>query len=210
MEQDLINLLLPKNINPSLQLPDPGLLQYYTDIDNRIIWINDEIDEGNLDLVSKVIDWNRADELAGIPIEERRPIKIYINSPGGDLEVERTISSILLLSKTPIYGYALGMVASAASLIYLSCHKRYALSTAYFIFHRGSCGNLGGNYNEVQAAMEDYKNQIQIMEQFYIKHTNYPEEIIKEKIKSDWYIYCEEALQYGVVTDLIEDISVLF
>lgn len=207
MQQDFIDLLLGKEADPNLHLPDPSLVQYYDDLQNRVIWIDEEIDESILDVVSKIIKWNREDR--DLSIKERTPIKIFFNSPGGSLDIEETIVSMIRLSKTPVYGIALGMVASAASLVYLSCHKRYALPNAYFIFHRGSCQNMGGNYNEIQAAMEDYRAQVEKMEKFYIENTTYPEEVIKEKIKSDWYIHIEEALQYGVVTDLIETIDIL-
>lgn len=207
MDQEFINLLLKKEPESNLQLPDPSLVQYYEDLSNRIIWIDEEIDESLLDVVSKIVRWNREDK--GISIKDRKPIRILFNSPGGNLDIEEALVSIIKLSKTPVYGVALGMVASAASLIYLACHKRYALKNAYFIFHRGSCQNMGGNFNEIQAAMEDYRVQIEKMEKFYIENTSYPEEVIKEKIKTDWYIHVEEALEFGVVTDLIEDIEIL-
>ena len=207
MEQSFIDLLLGEDIEPNLQLPDPSLVQYYDDLQNRVIWIDEEIDKSVLDIVSKIIRWNREDK--DLPFKERKPIRILFNSPGGSLDLEETIVSVIRLSKTPVYGIALGMVASAASLIYLSCHKRLALPNAYFIFHRGSCQNLGGNFNEIQAAMDDYRAQVEKMEKFYIENTKYPEEVIKEKIKTDWYIHIEEALEFGVVTDLIEDIDVL-
>lgn len=191
----------------TMQLPDPDLAQYWEDLKNRIIWINDEITDEYLDFVSKIIYWNRQDK--GVPVEERKPIQIFFSSPGGSLDVQDTLVSMIKLSKTPVYGYALGMVASAASLIFLSCHKRFALPNAYFVFHRGSCSNLGGNYNEIAAAMEDYRKQVERMEKFYIENTTYPEEIVREKIKTDWYVHCDEAMKYNVITDLIEDIEVL-
>lgn len=205
--EDFINILLEDVAEPNLALPDPKLLQYYKDLKERKIWITEEITEKSLDFVSFILNWNKEDR--DIPIEKRKPIRIYFNSPGGSLDIEETLVSIIRLSKTPIYGIALGMVASAASLIYLSCHKRFALPNGYFIFHRGSCSNVGGSYNEIQAAMEDYRAQVEKMEKFYIENTSFPEEVIKEKIKTDWYIHIEEALEYNVVTDLIEDIDVL-
>ena len=207
MDKQIIDMLLDNDVDPNLQLPDPSLVMYYNDFANRIIWIDGEIDDMLLDVASKIIRWNREDK--DLSIKERKPIRIFFNSPGGSLDVEETLVSIIKLSKTPIYGVALGMVASAASLIYLSCHRRFALQNAYFIFHRGSCQNLGGNYNEIQAAMDDYRAQVEKMEKFYIENTKYPEEVIKEKIKSDWYIHIEEALEFGVVTDLIENIDIL-
>lgn len=205
--QDFIDLLLKDTSEANLQLPDPDLLQYYADMRDRVIWIDAEINENTLSVVPNILKWNREDK--DIPVEERKPIKIFFNSPGGDLDTEETLVSIIRLSKTPIYGIALGMVASAASLIYLSCHKRFALKNSYFIFHRGSCQNIGGNFNEIQAAMEDYKVQVEKMEDFYIKNTKYPEEVVKEKIKTDWYIHIDEALEYGIVNNLVDSIDIL-
>lgn len=208
MEQNFIDLLLKGCSDDSnLQLPSPSLVQYYEDVSNRVVWIDGEINDDLFPTVSQILRWNRQDR--SLPVEGRKPVKIFFNSPGGDLDTAETLVSIIKLSKTPIYGFALGMVASAASLIYLSCHRRFILPNGYFIFHRGSCSNVGGSYNEIQAAMEDYRAQIEKMEKFYIENTTYPEEIIKEKIQTDWYIHTDEALKYNIATDLIEDISIL-
>ena len=101
------------------------------------------------------------------------------------------------------------MVASAASLIFLSCHKRYALRNAYLILHKGSCQNISGDYTNVQNAMEDYRKQIEKLEKFYIDNTNIPEEVIKEKLNSDWYIRGNDLIEYGLVQEWVEDIGVL-
>ena len=135
--KQVMDMLLGDDVDPNLQLPDPSLLMYYNDFTNRIVWIEGEIDDVILDVTSKIIRWNREDK--DLPIRERKPIRILFNSPGGSLDVEETLVSFIKISKTPVYGVALGLVASAASLIYLSCHKRFALKNAYFIFHRGSC-----------------------------------------------------------------------
>jgi ATP-dependent Clp protease protease subunit len=205
--EEFIDLLLDDITEANLQLPDPGLIQVYQDLKNRVIWIDHEIDKDCLDVISKIIQWNREDK--NLPVDARQPIKIFFNSPGGDLDIEESLVSMIRLSKTPVYGFALGMVASAASLIFLATHKRYALPNAYFIFHRGSCQNMGGNYNEIQAAMEDYKQQVEKMEKFYIENTLYTEEEVHKNIATDWYIRGQELLEKGIVNEWIEDINVL-
>lgn len=205
---EFINLMLGgDSSSANLQLPDPGLEQWYQDFANRTIWLMTEVCDDTLDIVSKIIRWNREDK--GIPVEERKPIKLYVFSPGGSLDVEEAIVSAISISKTPVYGYAIGMVASAASLIYLSCHKRFALTNAYFILHKGSCSNISGNYEDVQNSMEDYKRQVQKLVEFYIKNTKIPEEIVKEKIKSDWYLRGQELVEYGLIDEWITDIDTL-
>lgn len=204
LTQDFIDALFGSDAN--LQLADPSLVQYYYDLANRSIWIDSEINASTLDIVSKIIRWNREDK--GKPIDERKPIKLFFLSPGGDLEIEEAVVSTIRLSQTPVWGIAMGMVASAASLIYLSCHKRFALPNAYLIIHQGSA-QMGGNYDQMVAAMKDYEEQIERMTRFYIENTDYTEEEIRANIKTDWYVRGEELLERKLITNWVSTIDEL-
>lgn len=116
MAEDTLKLLLDSD-DANLQLASPALVNYYHDFNNRCLWLDCEIDEGNFDLVQAIIRWNQDD--VNIPTEERKPIKIFFHSPGGSLDVGEILTSVIKLSRTPVYGIALGMVASAASIVYL-------------------------------------------------------------------------------------------
>ena len=204
LTQDFIDALFGSDAN--LQLADPSLVQYYHDLANRSIWIDGEINVSTLDIVSKIIRWNREDKDKSI--EERKPIKLFFLSPGGDPEIEEAVVSIIRLSQTPVWGIAMGMVASAASLIYLSCHKRFALPNAYLIIHQGSA-QMGGNYDQMVAAMKDYEEQIERMTKFYIENTDYTEEEIRANIKTDWYVRGEELLERKLITNWVSTIDEL-
>jgi len=206
-ENENLRIEIPKDIE-NMQLPNPSLLQYYRDLEERIYWIGGGVDEGLYDLIDYILDFNRKDK--GIPKEERKPIKLIIASPGGSLDVEKSLTAIIEMSETPVYGYAIGMVASAAAMIYLSCHKRYATNNSKFLFHQGSCSDVGGSYQEVQAFMESYKTDIEEMSKFYKEHTNYPAKTIDSKLsKGDWYIGVEEAKKNGVVHEIMTSLDPL-
>jgi ATP-dependent Clp protease protease subunit len=192
--------------NATLQLADPSLVNFYTDLDNRTYWLSDEINNYTFDLVQYIIKWNREDK--DIPVEERKPIRIIIDCPGGHLSVSETVSNIIKMSKTPVYGIALGYVASGASVIYLSCHKKFALPNSVFVLHKGSCSGVSGTYDEIVAFARDYEKQMEVLINFYIDNTKYTEEEIEENIQTDWYIRTEEALQKGIVDELITNIDV--
>ena len=96
MDQNFIELLLGECIDPNLSLPDPELVQYYQNLENRIIWLDGEITSGSLDIFSKILYWNREDK--EISIKDRKPIKIFINSVGGDLDTADTLVSTIKLS----------------------------------------------------------------------------------------------------------------
>lgn len=195
--------VLPQTAN--WQLADPSLVNFYSDLENRTYWLSDEINNYTFDLVQYIIRWNREDK--DIPVEQRKPIRIIVDCPGGHLSVSETVSSIIKMSKTPVYGIALGYVASGASVIYLSCHKKFALPNSVFVLHKGSCSGVSGTYDEIVAFARDYEKQMETLINFYIDNTKYTEEEIEENIQTDWYIRTEEALEKGIVDELITDIN---
>lgn len=169
-----------------LKLPNSYNLKYYEDLYNRTIWINDEIN-GDLtqELIHYIMKWNREDkDLAEI---DRKPIHLLFDSPGGDLDAQAAICSVIELSKTPVIGVAIGLVASAASLIYLSCHVRLALKSSYFILHKGSAA-LSGDFENIMNSIDDYKKEVEKMVNFIIERSKYTKEEVEEHIKKDWYV----------------------
>lgn len=198
---DILQVNIPKSVE-NMQLPDPELLSYYRDLDNRVLWLDTEVDETCLDLVKKILDWNREDLQAQNPT----PIKIFFFSPGGELDVNNALIDVIKLSRTPIYGYNIGRCYSAAAYIFLACHKRYGLSSAQFLLHQGS-GQFQGTYQEILPQVMAYQEQISELATFVSERTAYTPDEIAENIVSDWYISTEEGLEKGVYHAIVEDIN---
>lgn len=189
------------------KLPNTYSIKYYRDLKNRIIWINDEITgELTYEIVHYIMKWNREDK--DIPEMERQPIRLMFDSPGGDLDAQAAICSVIELSKTPVVGIAIGLVASAASLIYLSCHMRLALKSSYFILHKGSAA-LSGDFENIMNSIDDYKKEVEKMVSFIIERSKYTKEEVEEHIKKDWYVRAPQALEKGLVDEIITDINAL-
>lgn len=204
---DSITLNIPQPLE-NMNLPNPELLTYYSDLEKRIIWLEEEVTENTLEFVRKIIEWNREDEMNGLEPKDRKPIKIFFFSPGGDLDVNYALIDTIRLSKTPVYGINIGRCCSAAAYIYLSCHHRYMMNHSYFVFHQGS-SQLSGSYNEVVAIMNDYQGQVAELSNLMKERTLYTEEEIMDNIVTEWYVRKEEALEKGVCHEIINDISVL-
>lgn len=206
MSQDQILVYVPDSV-ANLQLPDEELLTFYQDLENRVLWIDDEINDLSVLYVKNIIRWNKED--AVLPLEQRKPIKLLFHSVGGDLDMQAMISNVISISKTPIIGIAMGMVASAAAYIFLHCQKRYMLPSAYFLFHKGSV-NVKGNASDVLALISDYEDQLDILTKQIVENTNFTKEEVMENITSDWYVRGQLALEKHVVDKIIEDISDLY
>ena len=190
----------------TMSLPDPTLLDYYKDLNERIIWIDEDIDDYTLNVVKKITQWNREDKKK--PPEKRKPIKIIFYSFGGSLDVHNTLIDIIKLSKTPIWGINAGRCMSAAAMIFLSCHKRLMLENASFLFHQGS-GAFSGTFGEVMAQMAEYQQSVEKLTRFMVEHTKYTAEEVEENICGEWYIRADEAIEKGVCEEIVADISLL-
>ena len=206
MDYDSILAIIPESLLDT-RLPDPTMLKYYEDVLNRTFWVNEEINEDLVyELTHYIIKYNREDK--DIPEMDRKPIYLMFDSPGGNIDAQASICSLIELSRTPIIGVAIGMVASAASLIYLSCHLRLALKSSYFILHKGSAA-LSGDFDNIMNSIDDYKREVGKMVDLIISHSNYTRQEVEEHISKDWYVRMDEAQQKGLVDQIINNINML-
>lgn len=200
-------VVLPPDAN--LQLPDYFLLLHYKDLSNRIFWIDGEIDESYLALVKQIFYWNREDEFLGLKKEDRTPIKILISSPGGDLDVFRSIKDMIEMSETPVYGYAMGPCYSAAAMVFLSCDKRFMSKSSSLLLHKGS-GNVAGTYQEIEMSFEEYKKQVKELSELICARSNYSIQEVEEQIVKEWYVSPQQALEKGMCHKILESVKEIF
>ena len=196
-------ITLPESVE-NLKLPAPELVAHYQDLEERVVWIDYEIDEELLSVSRQIMRWNRED--AGIPVEQRKPIKILIFTYGGRLDSTFNFIDICALSKTPIITINAGIAISAGFLILLAGHKRYALSHSKAMAHKGS-GGVGGSYDECEAGMEDYKKYVAMMKDYILERSDIPKATFTRKASKDWYMYADEQLQYHIVDKIIDNLD---
>ena len=191
----------------NLQLPDPDLRDYYKDEVNRIFWLDTDITHLSLDLVRMIIEYNKEDK--GKPVEERIPIKIMINSGGGDVQVMLTIIKTIQMSKTPVYTINFCNAMSAAAEILAAGHKRFALPGTCVMVHSGSCF-YGGTMEQA----ESYKKYVDALTKratdMFLANTKIEPKTLKKKGASDWYMDEIQAKDNGVIDEIIEDLDILY
>ena len=66
----------------NLQLPTPELVTKYKFLKDRRLFITQDIDDSIMEFTKNLIMWNMEDEQNNIPIEDRKPVYIYILSYG--------------------------------------------------------------------------------------------------------------------------------
>ena len=172
------------------------------DILERVMLLND-IDETVADAISHLIRfWNRMDQ--GVPISERKPIKIYVDSPGGSLVGALTIADSIKMSTTPVYTINMGAAYSGGLLVFVAGHKRYAYKSASFLFHEGSTSTGSIDAGKFRNFAGYYENLIKRMKGYIINCTKITEEEYKEIRNDDYWFFAEEAIEKGVCDEIME------
>lgn len=195
---------LIKTMENDKNFPNPRLFNYYTQLKDRIIWIDDDIDEKVLQISRLIMMFNKEDQY--IPVEQRKPIKIMVYTYGGEGQACFSLLDTIALSKTPIYTVNMGASMSAGLLILLAGHKRFCLKNSTALAHSGS-GGTSGTYEQTEAQMSDYKHFVKIMRDYIMDRTNIDQKTLTKHKNGEWYLYAEDQVKYGIVDAIVTDID---
>lgn len=190
-----------------MTLPAPFLRDYYRDEADRIFWVDGEINDNLLNLVKMIIRCNKEDK--GLAVDIRKPIKIFIDSPGGDVCVLWTTIKAIEISKTPVYTINYCTAFSAAADLLASGHKRYALHGTSAMVHSGSCV-FGGTVEQAENMKKHFDKLGKKITDYFLAHTKVDPKAFKKKAPSDWYMDECEMLENGLIDEIVENFDVLY
>ena len=191
----------------NLQLPDPQLRDYYRDEEERIFWLNDNVEICAEDLIKMILRCNKEDK--GKPVEDRKPIKVFIDSNGGDVVFMWSIINTIEISKTPVWTIDYSTAYSAAAEILASGHKRFALPGSHVMIHLGSCAYAGDTAN-VEVTKKYFDALSKKTVDHLIKRTKIEPKMFKKKTLTDWFLDENDALENGIVDKIVTDLDELF
>ena len=169
---------------------------------NRHLYLNSDVDEDVIDqLVYHILRYNRLDK--GKPVEERQPIVLYINSPGGSVICGYGLVDAIICSKTPVYTVNLAECSSMGFLIAISGHKRYTMPHCEYLMHEGYTGAFD-NMSKAKDRIDFEAGEMEEMTRaFVLSRTKINEDLYKEKYRCEWYFLPEKAKELGVVDYII-------
>lgn len=200
------NSILDLLTDPDAQI-DTSLVLETFNFATRTIFITDEIDSviGH-EIVRQIRFWNHVDTIDNISKEERTPIKIYIDTPGGEIQPVFNIISAIKMSETPVYTITYGCGYSGGFFIGISGHKRFGFSNSSYLFHEGMTIDGGDAHKFLQHA-NFYKFQLSRMKDIVISNTKINSEEYDEHKKDDWFFSPTEAIHYGVIDKVLNSFN---
>lgn len=149
----------------------------------------------------------KLDNIKNIPMKDRKPIEIVIDSYGGEVWHGNALISIILSMRDRGYEIitTVNLIAcSMGFMILVVGSKRRALRYSTMLCHQPS----GGMYGTLQSITEntDELNRLwEIFKEIIHEYTNISEERLEEmkKCKEDWILNPKQALELGVIDEII-------
>lgn len=177
------------------------------DINLRKFYLNEVIDQPTVHEIARhILQINRED--AGIPVEDRKPIILYIASEGGELDSGFELIDVIESSITPVYTVNIAYAYSMAMLIGLAGHKRYSFKNATFLMHDGSnyVYNSGAKAQDQMDFIKDIKKKIA---DYILAHSKLTQDEYNDKLRVEWYLFAPDAKEKGFVDYIVgEDCSI--
>lgn len=176
---------------------------FLQDLKERKLFLNTEISQDTVyGIVRNIMQYNAEDK--GIPVEERKPITLYVVTNGGEVDAGFELIDAIRSSKTPVRTVNLGYCYSMGFLIFLAGHKRYAQKNAKFLHHDGMSVIMNSG-TKVKDQMEFQDKVEDRVKHFVLERTNIDEKEYRKRVRTEWYMFSDEAKQYGVTDYIIGD-----
>lgn len=205
MEKSSVKTVFPiLDVIGEHELPDPDILEFYKGISNREIVLNSIVDDGCTAFSKMIIDWNRED--FGKSEESRTPIKLYINSLGGDVETCFALIDVIEASKTPVYTIGIGKCYSAAGLILMSGKKRFIFKNTKLLIHDGIASVESSTSKFIDTAELIRKNE-DLTNEYITNHSKISKDVIEKNYRRDWFLDANEMVEYGCADKIITTID---
>ncbi|MCR5762417.1 MAG: ATP-dependent Clp protease proteolytic subunit [Treponema sp.] len=173
--------------------PDPLAEKF---LKTRQILLSGEINEENAEKIVR--------QLLILEADSDKPIYIYIDSPGGDVDAGFAIFDAIRFVNAPVYTIGMGLIASAAALILLAAPKerRLGLPHSHYLIHQPSSGMKGVATDIEIHAAEIAKTKAKLNDIIAFE-TGTPLDKVSRDTDRDYWLDANESVEYGLISRVI-------
>jgi ATP-dependent Clp protease protease subunit len=162
----------------------------------RTILLSGEI---NKDLAAKTIR-----QLILLENSGKEPVRIFIDSPGGDADAGYAIFDMIRFIEPPVWTIGMGLVASAAAIIQLASPKerRAGLPNSHYLIHQPLSG-IRGVATDIEIHARELDKLREKINRLIAGETSVPYEQVEKDTDRDYWMNAEEAARYGLISRVI-------
>ena len=164
---------------------------------DRIIMLDGEVTQHTASLVVAQLLFLESED-------PKKPINLYINSPGGSVTAGMSIYDTMQFIQCPVHTIVMGQAASMGSLLATAGEKghRYILPNARHMIHQ-PLGGASGQATDVEIQARELLRWKTVLTDIYSKHTGLDAEALKADMERDNFMTAEQAVSYGLADKLI-------
>ena len=179
-----------KKAEQNVSAPNEKLLK------TRSILLSGEINKESADRLIK--------DLIVLESESSEPVRIYINSPGGDVDAGFAIYDMVRFVSCPVIMVGMGLVASAAALVLLAvpAERRVALPNSSYLIHQ-PLSEMRGNATEIEIHAKQLEKMKEKINSIIAQATGTALEKVAVDTDRDCWLTADEALSYGLVSRIV-------
>jgi len=132
------------------------------------------------------------------------PIRIFIDSPGGDADAGYAIFDMIRFVKPEVWTIGMGLVASAAALIQLAApkHRRVGLPNSHYLIHQPLSG-IRGVATDIEIHAKELDKLREKINRLIADETGHPFEQVEKDTDRDYWMNAGEAVNYGLISRVI-------
>lgn len=176
------------------EMPDPLTEKF---LKTRQIILSGEI---NKDLADKIVR-----QLLVLEADsDKKPVYMYIDSPGGDVDAGFAIFDMIRFIKAPVVLIGMGLIASAAALVLLAvpAERRVGLPNSHYLIHQPMSG-MKGVATDIEIHAKELAKTHAKLNQIIADETGKPVDQVAKDTDRDHWLDAEEAKEYGLISAVI-------
>lgn len=167
-------------------------------LEDRIVFLGEDVNSHTANLVI-------AQLLYLAHVDPKKPIKLYINSPGGSVYDGLAIIDTMNYISCPVETIGIGLQASMGAML-LSCGEkghRYCLENARIMIHQPSSGTEG-KITDQEIMLKEGIFLKQRLAEIFAKNTGKDIKQVEKDMDRDNWMSAEEAKSYGIIDKIIK------
>jgi len=136
------------------------------------------------------------------------PIRVFIDSPGGDADAGYAIFDMIRFIKPEVWTIGMGLVASAAAIIQLASPKerRIGLPNSHYLIHQPLSG-IRGVATDIEIHAKELEKLREKINRLIAGETGNPYEQVEKDTDRDYWMNSAEAVNYGLISRVITNRS---
>jgi ATP-dependent Clp protease protease subunit len=133
------------------------------------------------------------------------PIRIFIDSPGGDVDAGYAIFDMIRFVKPPVWTIGMGLVASAAALVQLASprERRAGFPNSHYLIHQPLSG-IRGVATDIEIHARELDKLKEKINRLIAGETGTAFEQVEKDTDRDYWMTAEEAVRYGLISKVIQ------